>query len=313
MKKEKRKFLRRKISSFFLKVFIFIGSKFSAKAGCFVGRGLGLSAYYMLIRHRNVAIESLTVAFPEKTLSQRKKIARESFIFLGQGFFDILYFLDRPTEVKNNIRVKGADNLVKGLTKKKGAIILTAHLGNFPLISLKLAKMGYTVNLVIRPMREKNADKCFHELRDRGGVKTIKSYPRRECVSNILKALKKNELVILLMDQNFGTGGVWVKFFNRLAATPVGPIVLGLRTGTAIIPSYIYQEKTGYHCLRILPEFKLIKTENNDETVLINAVKITRMMEEWIRRHVHQWTWIHRRWKSRPSNKILNLKFKVEK
>ncbi|MCK5493004.1 MAG: lysophospholipid acyltransferase family protein, partial [Candidatus Omnitrophica bacterium] len=201
----------------------------------------------------------------------------------------------------------------QGLVKNRGAIILTAHLGNFPLIALKLAKMGYTVNLVIRPMREKNADKYFHKLRDRGGVKTIKSYPRKECVSKILKALKNNELVVLLMDQNFGTGGVWVKFFNILAATPIGAVVLGLRTGTAIMPSYIYQEKAGRHCLRILPEFELIKTENNDETILLNVIKISRLMEDWIRKYVNQWTWIHRRWKSRPSKEILNSKFKVEK
>ncbi|MCK4917056.1 MAG: hypothetical protein KAS51_02425 [Candidatus Omnitrophica bacterium] len=313
MKKEKKKFLRKKISAFVLKILISVGAKFSAKAGLFIGGGLGVVAYYMLIRHRKVAMESLTMAFPEKSLSQRKKIARECFIFLGQGFFDVLYFLDRETEVKNNIRVNGEANLVQGLVKNRGAIILTAHLGNFPLIALKLAKMGYTVNLVIRPMREKNADKYFHKLRDRGGVRTIKSYPRKECVSKILKALKNNELVVLLMDQNFGTGGVWVKFFNILAATPIGAVVLGLRTGTAIMPSYIYQEKAGRHCLRILPEFELIKTENNDETILLNVIKISRLMEDWIRKYVNQWTWIHRRWKSRPSKEILNSKFKVEK
>jgi KDO2-lipid IV(A) lauroyltransferase len=114
------------------------------------------------------------------------------------------------------------------------------------------------------------------------------------------------------MDQNFGTGGVWVKFFGRLAATPVGPITLALRTKATVVPAYIYRDGQGRHCIELLPQEELILSSDKDESVLLNVIKFTRIIESWITVFPSQWGWIHRRWKSRPSEKIKNLKFKVE-
>lgn len=114
------------------------------------------------------------------------------------------------------------------------------------------------------------------------------------------------------MDQNFGTGGVWVKFFGQLAATPVGPIVLALRTQSAVVPAYIYRQAVGKHCIKIFSEQELDITKEKDENVLLNAIKLTRIIEAWIKEHDFQWSWIHRRWKPRPSKEVEKLKFKIE-
>jgi KDO2-lipid IV(A) lauroyltransferase len=161
-------------------------------------------------------------------------------------------------------------------------------------------------------MRDTKAGSYLHDLRTNAGVKTIYSYPRKACVSSIVKALRDKELVIIQMDQNFGTGGVWVKFFGELAATPVGPIVFALRTGAPVVPVYIYREAKGKHCIKFFPEEELIVTEDKDKTILLNAIKFTRVIESWIRTVPVQWGWIHRRWKSRPSEKIKAMKYRIE-
>ena len=102
------------------------------------------------------------------------------------------------------------------------------------------------------------------------------------------------------MDQNFGTGGVWVKFFGKLAATPVGPIILALRTNATIVPGYIFKETKRKHCIRFFSPQELIRTEEKEETVLLNTIQFTRMTEEWIRCVPQQWGWVHRRWKHQP-------------
>jgi len=313
MDKEKKKFLQRRLGWIAVRTFIFLSESLPLRLSYFIGRILGNIAYLAVLRHRRIAIDSLSIAFPRLSLKRKKEIARDFFVSITQGSFELLYFLKHPRQLQN-VRIEGKKYLEKALEKKKGVIIFTAHLGNFPLMSLKLAKSGFPVNIVVRPMRDEQAGKYFHSLRIRAGVKTILSYPRRECVSGIMRALRSNEVVIIQMDQNFGTGGVWVKFFNRLAATPVGPIILGLRTKAAMVPAYTYREDKGIgkHCIRIFPQEELIIKENKDETVLLNAVKFTRMIEGWIREFAHQWGWIHRRWKSRPSDKIRNTKFKVE-
>jgi lauroyl/myristoyl acyltransferase len=88
-------------------------------------------------------------------------------------------------------------------------------------------------------------EKIFFEKRKAYGVHTIYSQPRNECVNNTIAALRNNELIFIPIDQNFGTGGIFVKFFGRQAATATGPVVLAQRTKAALIPCFILRQK-GY-------------------------------------------------------------------
>lgn len=311
MDKEKKKFLRRKAGFYAIRFFTCLSAILSLKVDYFIGRFFGYIAYCFVLRHRRIALESLAIAFPKLTIKERKIIARNFFIFMVQGYLEMLHILKNPEQLKN-VYFEGLDNLRNALNNNKGVIILTAHLGNFPLMSLKLAKSGFPVNIVIRPMRDKPVNDFFHNLREQSSVKTIFSYPRRDCITGIIKALRNNEIVIMLMDQNFGTGGVWVKFFDKLAATPVGPIILALRTKAAIVPAYIFRTDDYKHTIKIFPEEKLIITPDKNETIFLNVIKFTRTIEGWIRKISYQWSWIHRRWKSRPSEKMKEIRFKVE-
>jgi KDO2-lipid IV(A) lauroyltransferase len=311
MDKEKKKFLRRRAGWILLRVFTIINGKFPLRWSYCLGRILGRAGYLIVRRYRKVALDSLSVAFPILSLKKRKKIANDFFVFMAQSSLELLYFLKNPQSL-DDIRIQGREYLDRALKEGKGVIIVTAHLGNFPLMSLKLAKEGYPVNVVVRPMRDEKAGSYIHNLRTKAGVKTILSYPRRECVNGIIKALRENELVVIQMDQNFGTGGVWVKFFGKLAATPVGPIVFALRTKALLLPAYIVRELEGKYTIRFFPQEELILAEDKDKMVLLNTIKFTRIMEGWIKEYPRQWSWIHRRWKSQPSEKVKKLRFKIE-
>ncbi|MFC1514751.1 lysophospholipid acyltransferase family protein, partial [Candidatus Omnitrophota bacterium] len=182
-----------------------------------------------------------------------------------------------------------------------------------PLLCLRLAEEGYPVHTMTRPMRDEKAGDFFHKLRTKVGVKTIFSYPRRRAIFDSLKALTSNEIIVLQMDQNFGTGGVWVKFFGKLAATPVGPIVLATRAKAAIVPMYIVRKGKSKYTLFIEKEASLEQREDKDEAVLLNAIKFTKINEEWISKYPEHWCWFHRRWKSRPREREFALKYKVQK
>ncbi|MDD5583575.1 MAG: hypothetical protein PHV55_00775, partial [Candidatus Omnitrophica bacterium] len=246
MKKEQKKFIQRRLGFFFLRLFTIVNGILPLHFSYTLGKILGNLAYLFVVRHRRIAMESLSIAFPQKSLAEKKKIARGFFVFMAQGSFELLYFL-RNTRNLDDVTIEGKENLDEALAQKRGVIIVTAHIGNFPLMSLKLVKEGYKVSFVTRPMRDEKAGDYLHNLRVGSGVKTIFSYPRRECVLGITKALRDNEIVILQMDQNFGTGGVWVKFFGLLAATPTGPVTLGLRTRACIVPAYIHRKGEGIH------------------------------------------------------------------
>ncbi|MFA5336802.1 MAG: lysophospholipid acyltransferase family protein [Candidatus Omnitrophota bacterium] len=311
MNKELQKNLARRAGWFFLRIFTVVNGSFSLKWSYALGNRLGSFACAVIPQQRKVSTDSLAIAFPDMTLKERKKITRDFFVFMAQSGFELLYFL-RHLDRMQGVNIEGRQNLDEALSAGKGVILVTAHMGNFPLMSLKLAKEGYKINFVTRPMRDEKAGDYLFNLRENAGVKSIFSYPRKECISGILKALRDNEIVIMQMDQNFGSGGVWVKFFGKLAATPVGPITLGMRTQARLVPAYIYREGFNRHCIKILPAEPIIEAESKDEAILKNAAKFSRIIEGWIKEYPEQWGWIHRRWKSQPPKDLAASQFKVE-
>ena len=312
MDKERKKALRRKFGFAALKFFADITASFSLSGLYRAGVVLGSMAYVFASRQRRIALDSLRVAFKNKTETERKKIARDFFVFMAQSSLEMLYYLAHPHQVKENIIIEGKENLKQALAKGNGAVGLNAHLGNFPLMTMRLAQEGYEVNVIARPMRDPKAGSYLHNKREESGVRTIFSYPRKECVVNTVRALRNNEVVIIHADQNFGTGGVWVNFFGKLAATPTGVVVFALRTKAAVVPMYIVRCGLGKHRLIIMPEVELDIKESREETVLINTARFTKIIEKWVKDYPVQWGWIHRRWKSRPSKEVESKRFKIQ-
>ncbi len=314
MDKEKKKILKRKAGWVLLRFSSWLIRFLPLKLILFTGRTFGALGYIFSVRHRKIALDSLRIAFSgEKSPLEIKRIAKDCFRFMGEASWEMFYFLNNPQRIKEKVEIKGIENLRKALKKGKGVIALTAHFGNFPLMCLRLKEEGFVVNTMARPLRDEKAGSFIHRLRSATGVKTIFSYPKREAVFNSLRALANNEILVIQMDQNFGTGGVWVRFFGKLAATPIGPIVLALRSKASIVPMFIVRERGAQHSVFIEEEVPLEVREDKDETILVNAIKFTKIVEDWIRRYPGLWGWIHRRWKSRPSEKVYNLKFKVQK
>jgi KDO2-lipid IV(A) lauroyltransferase len=259
--------------------------------------------YILAGRHRKIAINTLNLAFGDSIdLSQKSKIAKDSFRFMAAGVLELLFCVEHHDYVRKIVRIEGRDYLDRALAKKKGVIAVTAHFGNFALMQFSLGVEGYLVNSIIRHMRDPQTNRYFLKKRNEIGVKTIYTEPRNACVIESLRSLKNNEVLFLLLDQNFGTGGIFVDFFGRKAATATGPIVLAQRSGAAILPMFMVHDNKERHRLIIEPEFKLEEAPDNNQTVLLNIQRLTNIIEDYIRRYPAEWSWIHRRWKTRPQD-----------
>ena len=211
-----------------------------------------------------------------------------------------MFFIKKPHLVKEVVSLENKYILDQALSRKKGVILVSGHFGNFPLMLLRLKAAGYLINGIVRPMRDERVEKMFSKIKNDLEIKTIHSKPPKACVNSIIRALKNNEIVFILLDQNFGTGGIFVDFFGRKAATAVGPAVLALRTKAAIVPCFIVREEDNTQKIVIEQEFRLEKKKDFNQTVLINIQKLTSIIESYIRRYPSQWAWIHRRWKTKP-------------
>lgn len=273
-------------------------------AGCLYAfaKKIAALAYIFAAKQKKIALNSLNIAFgKEKSPKEIEAIARDCFMYMAKSAVELMFFFDKPHALKDRVQIQGRQNLDKALKEAKGVILVSAHFGNFPLLLGKLAVEGYKAAGIMRPMRDARVEKIFLKKRDRFGVKTIYSQPRNECVNNTITALRNNELVFIPIDQNFGTGGVFVNFFGEKAATATGPVILAQRTKAALIPCFIIRQPDDRHRIIFEPELELIEGKDAQDTIAINIQRLTDIIESYIRKYPAEWGWIHRRWKSKPA------------
>jgi len=270
-----------------------------------IAGGLLAMVYFVLQRMRRTAMSSLRIAFGrEKSRAELKKICRDCFYNAGRGAIEIGAFTARPALIKEKFFFEGnsRENLDAAFKEGRGVIGISAHFGNFPLMLLYLARIGYPTNAIIRPNRDEVVEKGFQASRSRLGLKTVHSYPRETCVTQSLKALRDKELLVVLLDQNTGSkSGVYVDFFGQKAGTATGPIIFAMRTGAPLLPIFtLRQGDSDIHKLVIEKHFYLEQKANDEETIQYNVQKLTNIIEGYIRKYPTEWGWMHRRWRSRP-------------
>ena len=256
-------------------------------------------AFRFTFRLKRIARDSLKIAFQnEKSEEQIEKIIHDCFKTIRKGIVELLYFSRFPDRVGTLFAYEGKEHLDAALQKGNGAIMVTAHYGNFPLMMLQLAKSGYKVNVIMRRARDGKIADIILRIMTRVGVNTIYTQPRRTCVLESLKVLRNNELLFILMDQHFGSdGGVMVDFFGQKAATAPGAIVIANRTGAPVLPIFNVRQEGNQQKIFIEPEMPLKKCATDEETIRENVAALTRIIEQYIRRYPHEWGWMHKRWK----------------
>lgn len=245
--------------------------------------------YIVARKQRKIALESLKIAFgQDKTEQEIKKVAQDCFTFMAKSGVELVFLMDRPQLLKRRVEIIGKDNLENALSKGNGVILVSAHFGNFPLMLARLILEGYQTSGIMRPMRDKRVEKIFQAKRNRLGIKTIYSHPRRACIEDSLRTLRNNGVLFIPIDQNFGTGGVFVDFFGKKAATATGPIVLAQRTKAAVLPCFIVRQKDDTHKIIFEPPLELEEGRTSQETAIINIQRLTNIIESYIRRYPAQ-------------------------
>jgi KDO2-lipid IV(A) lauroyltransferase len=256
--------------------------------------------FHLAGRQRRAGFRNLELAFPELREFEREEILRNSFRNLARLLVEFTHF---PELNKSNISEfvvhDGLENYLEALSRGRGVIFMTAHFGAWELSSFAHAVYGYPLRFVVRPIDNPRVEELISHYRTLSGNIPIQ---RRSATRDILKALRANEAVGILFDQNTTRSeGVFAEFFGIPAATTPSIALFALRTGAAVVPGFlIWDEAIKKHRLRLDPPVDLIDTGNLDQDVLENTRRFNRILETYVRKYPGQWLWIHRRWKTRP-------------
>jgi len=259
---------------------------------------------HLIKKERRIILENLRTAFSrEKTEQEINSIVNSCFDSIGYGMIELMYFSGHPEKIVEKVTIEGKENLDEVLKKGQGAILLSAHFGNFPLMFWRMALAGYKTNCIMRRMRDEQFGKYVSNFSNENGVREIYSLPHRQCVERSFKSLRDNQILFILLDQNYGEDGrVFVDFFGHPAATATGPVTFSYRSGAPILPVFIMHDGLDRNKIIIDPPVKLEAAQYEESGLTRNTAQLTKIIEGYIRRYPQEWVgWMHRRWKSKPA------------
>lgn len=267
------------------------------RAGLFFGKLLGLTAYTLIRSRREITLSNIEHAKKQgflKTAPDSRKLARAVWKHLGYVGSEFLYYYSHDHQrLLQRITIEGEEHLQSVLAKQKGAIVASAHIGNWELIGLCLSVKGYPMSPLVKTQENPVFNQIITAKRESVGMKTI---PRSGFLRPILKALARNEMVPFIMDQT-DFHGVKLDFFGRPAYLPDGPAQFAIKTGTPLIFIHIVRESMLTYKIIISEEIIPASTGDTASDIKETTKALAKIIEKTIESHPDQWLWMHKLWK----------------
>ncbi len=263
--------------------------------------GIGLLLYRATPRWRAIAHRNLALALPETDAARREQIVRGVYENLGR----VVLALARmprlgPSNIRDWIDYEGFEHYQRALEAGHGVLFMTGHLGNWELSAFAHALFGHPMHVMVRPLDNPLLDRLLDRYRRLCGNRTIS---KDTSGRSVLRALRNNEAVGILVDQNTaGEDGVFVDFFGVKASATSGLARVAQRTQAVVIPGFaLWNPSSGRYVLKFYPPLEMERSGDEPRDLAENTQRCQAMLEQVIRQYPEQWLWIHRRWKTRPA------------
>lgn len=269
-----------------------------------LGRAVGWTVYAVDSRHRGIALSNLAIAFKdEKTPGERIAIAKGSFSHFGEVIMDLIKFTTLSEKKKRRLlKVEGEEHILRALREKRGALLFSAHYGNWEIAPFAIARLG-TLKVIARRLDNPYMERELLKLRGGLGETVI---DKKRAARDVLRALQDNEMVAILIDQNvLRNEAVFVDFFGKASATTPGLAAFHLKTLSPLLPVFSHPAPDQSYRIKIHPPLEISLSGHDREDILKITGICTKMIEVQIRRDPKFWLWFHNRWKTRPEEESL--------
>lgn len=192
--------------------------------------------------------------------------------------------------------VEGLHLLRDALAQGNGAICFSAHIGNWQYFGAMQALRLGGFSAPIRTPHNPYLVRFMTQLRNRVGIRELST---SEGVRPMLAALKRGDLLVVMIDQHARAGFAPTTFLGRAAATTAVVATLGLRRDVPVFFAYSLREGYSFrHRGYIEGPLELIRTGDYEADVTANTQRFNGMIEQVVRRCPEQWFgWGFPRWK----------------
>ncbi len=249
--------------------------------------------YYVIRYRRDIVLQNLAIAFPDKAIAARKKIARQFYRNLIDTFVESIKFIS-ITERQLEKRSSGDFELINNLIASgRNVHIMVGHQFNWEFANLLYARhLSIPFAAVYMPISNKALDRIFFNVRRRFGTVLIS---KDEFKTRRHEVFSSQYILALAADQNPGilSNAYWVNFFSKPVPFVTGPSRGAVKNNTAVV--YIGFKKINrghYHF-----QATLLTGNGGAHTPEQLTLMYRDVLEDTIRQDPANYLWSHRRWR----------------
>lgn len=261
-----------------------------------LGRVIGLGARHLLPGRRRTTRDNLQQAFPEFSAKQLDRAVAGTFAHIGISAMEMLK-LDQLSPSRDLHRLfdyEGLEHLRAAYAQGRGVFLITGHVGFWEVGTFFLGPLGYPADFVAKKMKNPLIDRFFQRMRESQGGLCLDS---KGGARKILRSLGQKRGVCVLMDQRMSFSvGQAVDFFGRSAYTT--PIIaqIALKQRIPVVPIFAHRLPDLRYQVTAEPPLPLAATADAASIAALTQA-ITDRIEQAVRKDLHQWLWLHRRWR----------------
>jgi lauroyl/myristoyl acyltransferase len=186
--------------------------------------------------------------------------------------------------------VEGEELIREALTKGRGCILISGHLGNFDYAMRKFINMGFTITVTQEHLQPERLHQLVAQARNFPGVQWA-PVDSPSGLRQLFAALRRNEVVIMPADRDIQGHGEVVSFFGAPARLPIGGIQLAHRTGATLLGVFPHRRGLGHGFGEIIPLPDLTAEEEATAPDLLHRDlrRVAKLLEHQIERDPDQW------------------------
>jgi phosphatidylinositol dimannoside acyltransferase len=189
---------------------------------------------------------------------------------------------------------EGLEHFERLQSETGGAIILTAHMGNYDLGAALFAEISQRPIVMVRaPEGDPETRQYEEELSRRTITSRLRidfSTRASELALDLLDALQRGEIIAIQGDRvTPGISALPAILFGRSASVPAGPFALSMTAGVPVYPLFILRRGRRRYRLLVCPPFRVIRTRDRSEAFARGVSEWTQHLEGVIREAWYQW------------------------
>jgi KDO2-lipid IV(A) lauroyltransferase len=253
-------------------------------------------------RRQSRALANLAIAFPEKSLAERRQISLSMWENLGRVMVETMQ-IDRVLADPARISISDEHVFARYKGKHGAAIAVTLHMGNWELGVWPMMEWGWKPAAIYRLVKNPYVDAYLRAQRKDlfpGGLlakgKAYGDNSEGQRTARLVMDYVRNGGRLGIVSDLYDKSGLPVPFFGRLAKSTPVPAMIARRVGSRIWIA---------RCLRIgdaarfrldVKELKVPRGPNPADDIRTITAAIQAQFEAWIWEAPEQWMWSNRKW-----------------